>query len=240
MSEDDKKDDGESTRAGAMRPPPRMPTAPSATTPPAGGENTGVSGGKPPMGPPKSVEGPAARDVAAHGAADEAREKTELRPAMPPRAPEPVEEGTQIYVRPTVTLTRLGPPGHSGVIPLESGTYRLGRSSQCDIALYSPTASRTHAVLRREERGWVIEPEAGKSVMIDGESVTGARPLGQKARLRIGGDDLLFLDESRAASAPAAVAMSEAPGRRSGARFWVVLAVAVVVAAALVRFLLGP
>lgn len=201
---DDERDGGDSTRAGGMRPPPRIP-APGSAPPPA---------------------------------APEAKDETASKSPPPPKPPEVLEEGTQIYVRPKVTLTRLGPPGHSGVIPLESGAYRIGRSSQCDILLYAPASSRVHAHLRREESGWVLEPEPGKLVVVDGETVTAATALGPKARLRLGGDDLLFLDESRASS-PAPAAAEESGAKPSRARFWLILAAALLAVAALLRFLLG-
>jgi len=217
--------------------PPRLPPSPSTPSPPSppaeAAENTGVGKAPPPAAPrrPEPAAPPAA------GASDD----TPSRAVPPPKPPEVVEDGTQIYVRPTVTLTRLGPPGHSGVIPLEAGSYSLGRSSQCDIVLYSPTSSRTHAMLRREAGGWVIAPDPGKSVLVDGETVASAATLGAKARLRLGGDDLLFVDESRpAASTPAPPAMPAAPRARFGLRTWLIIAAAAVAVAAALRFVLGP
>lgn len=255
MSDSEKKSgDPGDTQVGGE--PPRAPRPDPA--PADADESTGI---RPMAAPPvpKRPESVAPTPVppaeAGKGAAPPVAEDTSSRQVAPPPPPQKAaeaageseaEEGTRLFKREAVTLTRTAPREHFGTIPLEDRPYRMGRSSSCDIPLFSPEASRDHARLRKEAQGWVIEPQPGKLVLVNGASIAGPVNLGQKARLRLGGDDLLFVDENAAAPSPAspasappaagALAAEPRAGRRT---LWIAVAAALLVAAALAALLMG-
>jgi pSer/pThr/pTyr-binding forkhead associated (FHA) protein len=105
---------------------------------------------------------------------------------------------------PTARLQRIQPPGRSDVITLDRTHYLLGRLPSCDLRLYSQTASREHAQLSARAGRWYLTPVAGKVVLVNGTQVKEEVPLTHKMRLQLGGDELLFLDDSGPAATPAA------------------------------------
>jgi pSer/pThr/pTyr-binding forkhead associated (FHA) protein len=196
-SDDDK---GDKTQFG-VAPPPQV-----KRTPPSDSTNRAIA---PPPKPP-SAQPPAA--------------------AQPPASPDADEEGTVILTRRrevTATLQRLQPPGHSEVIHLDRTSYLVGRSHKCDLPLYSESASREHARLTFRDAAWYVQPLGGKPVIADGVTVHDEQRLTHKMRLQLGGDELLFLDESAAASPPEARPVAPASTRPA---WGVLLGVAVVVA----------
>ena len=113
----------------------------------------------------------------------------------------------------------------------------MGRLPSCDLRLYSQTASREHAQLTARDGRWYLTPVSGKSVLVNGSPVKEEVPLTHKMRLQLGGDELLFLDES----GPTAVETSPRGGARArgtlrahgelGANRWLVIAVGLAVLA---------
>jgi hypothetical protein len=235
MAESDDKKDGDSTRAGAI-PPPRPPLPPSAPPPapptpaappaPTSKEDTAA---RPPSAPPRLPQIAVPDDTAAQPAP---------APPRPPQPPAAEEEGTMIMARSPVRLTHLKPAERYAEIPLEPRLYRIGRAASCDIRLYSPAASREHARLRRDDAGWVIEPEAGKTLSVEGVVVEVATVLSRRARLKIGDDELLFVDESQAATTQAK-APAAAAGRPSRRALVAGLALAALIAFAVLALLVS-
>lgn len=116
-------------------------------------------------------------------------------------------------------LVRMAPSQREGErIPLETakGAYRVGRSVDCDIRLFSPTASREHAQLRRDECGrWLLERSPGREVLADGEPIEGSCELCEGLSLVMGSDRLVCrspaADEARLASPEPAAASTLGP-----------------------------
>lgn len=68
---------------------------------------------------------------------------------------------------------------------------RMGRASDCDVLLFSATASRCHAELRREPDGsWWILPVEGCLVLADGAPVSDRCELCEGLALELGRDRL--------------------------------------------------
>jgi len=101
---------------------------------------------------------------------------------------------------PPARLQRMQPPGRSDIINLDRTHYLMGRLPSCDLRLYSQTASREHAQLTVRDGHWFLTPVEGKAVLVNGTQVKEEVPLIHKMRLRLGGDELVFLDESGATS----------------------------------------
>lgn len=152
---------------------------------------------------------PSAADRTSHGFAPPPK------PPVPPKAPAAVPQSAQLDAEDertvivsrkrttTASLQRLQPPGHSEVVHLDRTSYVVGRSHKCDVALYSPSASREHARLTFRDASWYVQPIGDKSVMADGVTVRDELRLSHKMRLQLGGDELLFFDESAAVASPA-------------------------------------
>jgi hypothetical protein len=265
MADDDKddKDSGEHTQFAPMRPP-TLGQPPKKEEPkpaaPAEEDRTQAGGivppplGKRPAPPPPAAAPPpppppAQDDASDHTIADvrpPARQAPPPPPPPPPSGGGDEDEGATIVMAPSkragCSLQRVEPPGHGDVIKLERDDYLLGRSRTCDIPLYSTTASREHARLTKRGDAWYVRPEAGKTVIAGGSTVSGETRLVHKMRLQFGGDEMLFFDE-RAATAPtsarppAAVAEGEA---KSGSKVGLIvgIAAAVAVVAAVVVYVL--
>ncbi len=127
----------------------------------------------------------------------------------------------------------------------------LGRAEECDIRLYTASASRQHATITGTERGeWLLTPLAGKTVGIDGESVSEPLVLEMGMNIVLGQDHLRCVAEGLAPGEMAARTAAEGPGesdskwletlKRLAARLGVTgSAIVVAVCAALLWFLLG-
>ena len=97
---------------------------------------------------------------------------------------------------PAARLQRMQPPGRSDIITLDRTHYLMGRLPSCDLRLYSQTASREHAQLSARAGRWYLTPVTGKVVLVNGTQVKEEVPLTHKMRLQLGGDELVYLDES--------------------------------------------
>lgn len=139
----------------------------------------------------------------------------------------------QVSQRSPHSLQRVQPAGHTGVVYLTGDTYLMGRKHGADLPLFSPTASREHARLVRRTDGWYLETLAEKAVIANGSLVRTEVRLEHKMRLQIGGDELIFFDETKLAlSVPAQPA--EAPANRSRRWLWISIAAAALIALAAV------
>jgi len=197
--------------APALQPPPRVSAPPPSPPAPVdaanadgGDDHTHIIGAAapaaklapPPVSPPPPATTPEVRAPA---------------PAQPTASSVAIdaEEATQILPQrrvATMRLQRVQPPGRSEMIELDRASYLMGRSVACDLTLYSPTASREHARLHNQGGAWFIEPVEAREVNVDGVAIKESTRLVHAMRLRLGGDELIFLDEtaSRAAAAAAA------------------------------------
>jgi pSer/pThr/pTyr-binding forkhead associated (FHA) protein len=129
------------------------------------------------------------------------------------------------------------------MIRLNADSYVLGRSSDADIPLFSPTASRRHALLLRREGEWFLQPEESKLVIAAGTPVVKEIRLTHKMRLQLGDDELLFFDARPSAAATERPATDRTPepkaGEQSNAFLGVVILVILAVVAAAIWMLLG-
>ena len=247
MADDKKngKDAGDSTRQQPLHPPIPKPAQPG------GGEHTVVGGGPPAMPKPPSAPAGGGEGHTVIGGAPPAMPKPPgaagSPPASRPSGGEAEDEGATVILQRTsqapCSLQRLQPAGHgSEVVTLTQDSYVMGRSRSCDIQLYSPSASRQHARLIRRSGSWYLAPEEGRTVLAGGSTVKDEVRLVHKMRLQLGGDELLFFDESAIGSAAASVAGAAAPaaeekGSRTGLIVGVAIAVVLLAAAALWLFL---
>jgi FHA domain-containing protein len=215
MSDDGKKDDA--THLGGVPPvAPKLPsTAPPSGAPAKAPDDTHVGSAPPQL--PRPGTPPSPRPVAptAEPAADDGEETVAIAPVTQ-RAP--------------FSLQRVQPPGHAGVVYLTRDTYLAGRKQGADLPLFSPTASREHARLERRSDGWYVAPLEGKTVIANGSSVHAALRLEHKMRLQIGGDELIFFDESSAVRAAPSASAAVAPAGASRRWLWVLIACVLAVA----------
>ena len=123
-------------------------------------------------------------------------------------------------------MQRMAPPGRSDIVNLDRMHYLMGRLPACDFRLYSQTASREHAELSARDGRWYLTPVAGKVVLVNGSPVKEEVPLTHKMRLQLGGDELVFLDESGATEVRDA--SPAGTGAKLGDVRWIALVVALV------------
>ncbi len=190
--------------------PPAMPKAPAppASAPPPGTTTVPKAAPPPPPAPP--------------GAGGDFTEHTILLADLQPQAV------------PAARLQRMKPAGRSDIVNLDRTHYLLGRLPSCDLRLYSQTASREHAELSARAGRWYLTPLAGKVVLVNGTQVKEEVPLTHKMRLQLGGDELLFLDESGATSAAVAAPQGTTSlGGIVGSR-WLLIAIGMLILAAVV------
>jgi hypothetical protein len=96
--------------------------------------------------------------------------------------------------RTPILLERIEPSfGRGERIPLARGAsiLRIGRAKSSDIQLFTATASREHAILRRDASGqWQIAPVGETRLLIDGEPTATPTPLEVGMNFVMGGDQL--------------------------------------------------
>jgi hypothetical protein len=228
----------ESTRVASAPPPPPVgprPAPPAPAAPPPLDESTRLGVAPPPM--PKGPVAPPAAPASV--APPPSAPATVKAPAQPPPASDFAEHtvllsSLQEQAVPPARMQRMAPPGRSDVVNLDRTHFLMGRLPSCDFRLYSQTASREHAQLTARDGRWYLTPVAGKVVLVNGSPAKEEVPLTHKMRLQLGGDELIFLDESGATEvrgeAPAGTAA------RLGDVRWIALLVALV-ALALVMWL---
>jgi hypothetical protein len=110
-------------------------------------------------------------------------------PRLPPGAYLAVEDGGEITV-----------------IPLERDLIRLGRAFSADLRLENATVSRRHAILSREDVGWVLlDDRSANGSWVDGTRITRA-VLRDGARVLLGTVAMTFVLVDGAAEEPHAAA----------------------------------
>lgn len=225
----------ESTRLASAPPPPPVgprpaPAPPAApATPPPLDESTRLGVAPPPM--PKA---PVAPPTAAPPSVAPATVKA---PVQPPPAGDFAEHtvllsSLQEQAVPPARMQRMAPPGRSDVVNLDRTHFLMGRLPSCDFRLYSQTASREHAQLTARDGRWYLTPVAGKVVLVNGSPVKEEVTLTHKMRLQLGGDELIFLDESGATEVRGEA--SAGTGAALGDGRWIALVVALVALALVV------
>jgi hypothetical protein len=80
-------------------------------------------------------------------------------------------------------------------IDLPQGDTLVGRSASCQVTLDDPLVSREHARIRIEGAHASVEDLGSRNgVQLGGRSIVGAAPLASGDRIRIGTQDLVFLE----------------------------------------------
>ena len=234
--------DSEETHVGSMPPPrpvqiPPGPGAPQETA--ASEESTRVGAGLPPT-EPKPIgpsQGPAEaaspQPAPPPGALPQSPPMPSTRPSSDPGSRPGADVGEEETVivstkQPAAVarMQRLKPSGRSDLIALDRTTYMLGRSSNADIALFSPTAGRMHARLTKRGDAWYISSIEDHTVRLNGIEVPEETEIAHKTHVELGGDELLFLDGRAPAETPALELTGRIPG------LWILLLLVLLLAAA--------
>jgi pSer/pThr/pTyr-binding forkhead associated (FHA) protein len=72
------------------------------------------------------------------------------------------------------------------VIPLDSDNFMIGRDSDCDLAIPSPSVSRRHAQFRLQDGQWSIEDlRTRNGTWVNGQQIRSRTPLSQNDELRV-------------------------------------------------------
>ena len=78
-------------------------------------------------------------------------------------------------------------------IEVEASGTVLGRSSQCDVRLEDPNASRQHARISGVDGDWKLEDLGSTNgVLVNGARVAGSTPLKNGDRIQLGHTDMTF------------------------------------------------
>lgn len=105
--------------------------------------------------------------------------------------------------RPT-TLTRFRLRFLLQEIDLPQGDTLVGRSANCQVTLDDPLVSREHARIRIQGTSAVVEDLGSRNgVQLGGQPIAGSAPLGNGDRIRIGTQELVFLELPANAERPA-------------------------------------
>jgi len=146
--------------------------------------------------PPPDAEEAAAEEATALAVVEAAYEpglkpSTDIRETIPPSS----------NLRPML-LERIEPSlGRGERLRLDAAHWRvqLGRADENDVRLYTASASRFHAEIAGNEAGeWVLTPEPGRSVKVDGDPASEPIILEVGMNLVMGGDHLRCVTEGPA------------------------------------------
>jgi DNA-binding CsgD family transcriptional regulator len=90
--------------------------------------------------------------------------------------------------------------GDSRLVALDGPRLTIGRSTDNDVALAGDNeVSRFHALLERVATGWFVRDLSSKNgTFVNGERISGDRPLRDSDEVRIGRTRLVFRGEPRA------------------------------------------
>lgn len=80
------------------------------------------------------------------------------------------------------------------VIPLPEGMTTIGRSRQCNVNLRSPVVSKIHAVIECLSGSCTLRNESSKGTILNGNPLEGTRKLMPGDQIRIGWENLTFLE----------------------------------------------
>lgn len=90
-------------------------------------------------------------------------------------------------------------------IDLSEGSFVVGRSPSCDLALDDPLVSRRHACIRVEAEATTIADLGSRNgTLLNGEPLFDDHPLRNRDRIGIGNHEILFVEERRGAGRCAA------------------------------------
>lgn len=79
------------------------------------------------------------------------------------------------------------------IIPLENAETSIGRSKTCDIVLNYSTVSRSHAVITRKKKGWlIIDTRSSTGTFINGDPAKRRTYLNNGDVISLGGASLVF------------------------------------------------
>ncbi len=82
-------------------------------------------------------------------------------------------------------------------IDLRHGRTVLGRDADCPITIEDPLVSRQHAEIHVGEEACVLVDLGSRNgVYLNGIKISGATPLAPNDRIRLGRDELVFLQSS--------------------------------------------
>lgn len=138
---------------------------------------------------------------------------------------------------PPMLLERIEPSlGRGERIRLDAAHWRvrIGRAEHNDLRLYTASASRDHAEIVGNESGdWVLTPESGRQVAIDGYDTDEPVVLEVGMNLVFGGDHLRCVTEGLGRDHMAAVTEAEGFGETTGRKggvlyWWIIGAIAIV------------
>lgn len=117
----------------------------------------------------------------------------------PPVAPVSVPKVPHLEEEDTVAPPVVAQPGGARLlaagmaIELSAAGTVLGRSSQCDVRLEDPNASRQHARVSAPAGDWKLEDLGSTNgVLVNGVRVAGSTPLRNGDRIQLGHTDLTF------------------------------------------------
>lgn len=204
-----------------------------------------------------TLSGPLAPPLRLESAPSESREEEDATHVVPVEAlsPEPGPEKqsvddagneppprTRTAIAPSASLPpmlleRIEPSlGRGERIRLDAAHWRvrIGRAEHNDLRLYTASASRDHAEIVGNESGdWVLTPESGRQVAIDGYGTDDPVVLEVGMNLVFGGDHLRCVTEAlgrdNMAAATVAEGFGETTGRKGGAlSWWIIGAIAIV------------
>jgi hypothetical protein len=89
-------------------------------------------------------------------------------------------------------------------IDLPQGETLIGRSANCQVTLDDPLVSREHARIRIQGAGAVVEDLGSRNgVQVGGKPISGSATLSTGDRIRIGTQELVFLELAASAERPA-------------------------------------
>jgi pSer/pThr/pTyr-binding forkhead associated (FHA) protein len=97
-------------------------------------------------------------------------------------------------VNAVVTYLEVRRPQGVEVVPLDSGTVTIGRADSNDVVLDTDgRASRMHALLERFAAGWCVRDLSSRNgTFVNGNRVTGDRPLHPGDEIRVGTTALVY------------------------------------------------
>ena len=194
----------DSTAAQAVPPPsiPASPVAKPATqpAPPAAPPAPPAAPPKPsaPASPPASASSSstAPPSVGGHDTPPSRPDITDRTRIVPPRSTDATTVNWDApRERPWITLEHVLPAEYAGTQEIDKEVVVLGRALECEVRLFSASASRQHARIEQRPDGWYLIPMEGKRVIVDGRILDGEVMLEAGMRLGLGDDEIVVVDQ---------------------------------------------
>jgi pSer/pThr/pTyr-binding forkhead associated (FHA) protein len=96
-------------------------------------------------------------------------------------------------------------------IDLAEGSFVIGRSPSCDLALEDPLISRRHARIQvTKDDAMISDLGSRNGTLVNGEPLFDNHPLHHRDRIGIGNHEILFLEDRKCGASPLVVAEPEA------------------------------